>query len=292
MAWVASLGSRPVVELAGPDARRFANGMFTHNVRDLPVGGVQRSAMADDRGRIVGLMELLALADDRFLLVLEGMSAADFAERYDKYIVFDDVTVIPHAGLELRTVQGPGAAARLAEAGVPVPETDRWVAHGDGWVWSHDRGGQGYDVLGTGSLPAVDPDGAERAEWLRVRAGLVRFPDDIAAPALPHEHGLRERVLHFSKGCYLGQEQIHRIEVMGKPRRSLAVVRVPAGADEGAAVVFEAKKVGVLTSVVPHPDGGCLGLAVLRKPADEPGAELTVDGHTAHVVPPVHPPVA
>ena len=36
--------------LEGPDARRFANGMFTNNIRRLQPGEGNRSAMCDDRG--------------------------------------------------------------------------------------------------------------------------------------------------------------------------------------------------------------------------------------------------
>ena len=229
MAWVALLGERPVVELAGPDARRFANGMFTNNVRDLPVGGSQASAMADDRGRLIGLMELHAVADDRLLLVLEGMTAEAFVERYERYVVFDDVEIIDHGPHALVTVQGEGAAQRLAEASLPVPAAGPHLAHGAGWVVSRDRGGAGFDLLAPTPLLVPDAEGAAEVEALRVRAGRVAFPRDIAPPALPHEHGLRDTVLHFEKGCYLGQEQIHRIEVMGKPRRALALFHLIEG---------------------------------------------------------------
>ncbi len=285
MAWVALLGERPVVELAGPDARRFANGMFTNNVRDLPVGGSQASAMADDRGRLIGLMELHAVADDRLLLVLEGMTAEAFVERYERYVVFDDVEIIDHGPHALVTVQGEGAAQRLAEASLPVPAAGHHLAHGAGWVVSRDRGGAGFDLLAPTPLLVPDAEGAAEVEALRVRAGRVAFPRDIAPPALPHEHGLRDTVLHFEKGCYLGQEQIHRIEVMGKPRRALALFHLIEGGAVGDEVVHDGKKVGRITSVVPHPDTGHIGLAVVRKPAHEPGAAVLVGEHPAVALP-------
>lgn len=287
MSVVAPLAERPAVELVGPDARRFANGMFTNNVRDLPVGGAQRSAMADDKGRIIGTMDLLCLADDRFLLLLEGMSAADFEARYERYVVFDDVEIVDRGVFGGLTVQGDGHAERLAAAGVPRPSAGAFVAFGEGWAIDHDRGGAGVDVaLPAGaSLPMPpDPDGASTAEALRVWAGLVRFPDDIAAPALPHEHGLRDRVLHFEKGCYLGQEQIHRIEVMGKPRRSLALFHAAEPLAVGEAIEHDGKKVGTVSSVAPHPQQGFVGLAVVRKPAHEPGTSVTVGGRPATAV--------
>ena len=52
--------------LEGPDARRFANGMFTNNIRDLEPGQLNRSAMCDDRGRILGLLDIYCTGDDSF----------------------------------------------------------------------------------------------------------------------------------------------------------------------------------------------------------------------------------
>src|SRR5678815_1676102 len=78
-----------VVALKGKDVRRFANGMFTNNVQDLPVGGVQRHAMCDAKGKILGLLDLALPADDLAILVLEGMPAADFEAHYGKYVILD-----------------------------------------------------------------------------------------------------------------------------------------------------------------------------------------------------------
>jgi len=279
---VATLAPRDVVDLVGPDSRRFANGMFTNNVRDLPVGASQRSAMTDDRGRLVGLMELHALADDHFRLVLEGLDAEAFAERYERYVVFDDVDIQSVGRCTLQTVQGADATSFLRDAGLPVPPPGGHVAVGDGLVSWRDRGGEGVDLLQLALHPET-PHGADRAETLRIAAGQVRFPDDVVRPGLPHEHGLRDAVLHFEKGCYLGQESIHRIDVMGKPRRALAGVLC-----QGELPVDEVRHgdavVGRITSKTCLADGRELGLAVLKKPANEPGAALLVGGVDARAV--------
>ena len=67
-----------MLELVGADVRRFCNGMFTNNVRDLPVLGAQRSAMCDAKGKLLGLLDLYLVADDRVWVVLEGTTAAEF----------------------------------------------------------------------------------------------------------------------------------------------------------------------------------------------------------------------
>src|SRR4051812_20902280 len=85
------LADHGVVTLVGPHARRFSNGMFTNNVRDLAVGRWNTSAMVDDKARLQGLLDLYATAPDAFLAVLEGVTPEAFEARYGKYIIFDDL---------------------------------------------------------------------------------------------------------------------------------------------------------------------------------------------------------
>jgi len=280
---VASLGDVPTVTLWGPDARRFANGMFTNNVRDLEPGCSQRTGMTDDRGRLWALAELHALAADRFRLHLDGQTGEAFAERYDTYVVFDDVTidvdVTPGA-----TVQGPRAAAVLEAHGLPVPPPGTHAVHDGSIVVARDRAGlgTGFDLWGPHELP-IDPDGDALISALEVAAGQVRM-SDVVKPGLPHEHGLRGAILHFEKGCYLGQESIHRIDVMGNPRRALCVVR--GDALQAGPLEADGKVQGTVTRVGIDDQGARLGLAVLRKPFDGVGAQLLQGEAVVHVVGP------
>lgn len=267
--------SLPVVELKGEDVRRFANGMFTNNVRDLPVGGAQRTAMVDERGRVGGLLDLLLVDEHRILCLLEGVDPDAFVERYDAYVFADDVTFERRDDLRVATVQGPGARAALEAAGLPVPEEGRMAEAGGVWVVRRDRGTTGYDLVGA-TLPALElPELSEGGlDALRVRAGEPRWPVDFPDKALPHETGLRRHHLSFEKGCYLGQETIHRVEVLGRVRRrlvKLALDELPAPGDE---VLHEGRALGVVSSPVRWGDGA-LALAVLREPP-EPGTRVEV----------------
>lgn len=265
----------PVVELQGEDVRRFANGMFTNNVRDLPVGGAQRTAMVDERGRVGGLLDLLLPDEQRILCLLEGVDPDAFIERYDAYVFADDVEFQRRDELRVLTVQGPGAAAALEAAGLPVPDADRTVEAGGLLVARRDRGTTGYDIVGA-ALPALDvPELSEAClEALRVRAGEPRWPVDFPDKALPHETGLRRRHLSFEKGCYVGQETIHRVEVLGRVRRQLVKLSLSALPAPGAEVVRDGKVLGALSSPVRWGEGA-LALAVLREPP-EPGARVEV----------------
>lgn len=274
---VCDLGAASAVRLEGRDARRFCNGMFTNNVRDLPAGGTNRSALVDDRARICGFLDLLCEADERFLAVLDGLDADAFVARFERFVVFDDVTLAP-LGPPHASVQGPAAADALRRAGLPVPEPGRFARVGDVLVWPRVRSPRGgYDVLGP--RPPLDAEvvDAGACDALRVLAGRPAFPADTGDKRLPHELGLRDELLHFEKGCYLGQETINRVDVMGQVRRRLAGVRLPPGEPPppGAEVRMGDEVVGELTSPTVVPDG-VVALAVLRVPADAPGTPVRV----------------
>ena len=190
-AGVIDLAHVGTASLEGPDARRFANGMFTNNIRDLEVGAGNRSAMCDDRGRVQGLIDVHCTGQDRFDIVLEGVTAEWFEERYGLYIVFDDVELnVSSSDPRVVTVQGPDGAGVLASAGLPVPEPGR-VAMVDGGirVAPKDRSGLGgYDVVVPRNALAATwnriqangatPIGHAALEVLRIRAGRPLWPID------------------------------------------------------------------------------------------------------------------
>ena len=220
--------------------------------------------MLDDRGRIGGVMTLFCVDAERFICMLEGVSADDFEARYELYVVLDDVEIERLAGWRAATIQG---VALPVEVGLPVASRDRSGLGGQDMVGPVD---EVEGVLGASGLPAVDDSVLDR---LRVRVGDPRWPVDFGDRRLPHEMGMREAFLSFEKGCYLGQETVNRVDVMGQVKRSLAGVRLPDEADVAELFVGE-RSVGTVTTAVTDPELGRIGLAVLRVPHDTAGSEL------------------
>ncbi|MCB9674601.1 MAG: hypothetical protein H6737_05750 [Alphaproteobacteria bacterium] len=256
-----------VIEIVGEAARRFCNGQFTNNARDLPVGRHQFTAMTDDRGRLVGLADLVCVADDRFLVALEGGDAEAFEERYRMLLMLEDLEVVPK-DFAIHTVQD--GAPDLAGMSWRAPRSVRG----------------GVDVLGP--LPERVLEVARRAEpgeleALRIEAGWPRWPVDASDKQLPHELGLRATHLHFEKGCYVGQEIIHRVDVMGQVRKQLVGLRLSAPAEVGADVLAGDKKVGRVGGSAEHPVHGRIALAVVRNENAAPGTPVAVDGAPAEV---------
>jgi len=287
---VLALPQRHVLDLVGPDARRWANGQLTNNVRALPVGRLNQHAMVDDKARVQGFVDVWCLADQHLRLVTEDVTPEEFSNRYEKYIIFDDVELSDLGGeYAVLAVQGPQAGRVLAAAGLPDPgEEGAFVDAAGVLVGRRARcraGGvellvpsAGVDALRGRLLAAgATPVDEAAAEVARVEAGLPRWPVDMGEKALPHELGVVPRMCNFEKGCYIGQEVINRIDVMGQVAKKLWGLELAAVPPAGSVIRADGAEVGVTRSAVQ--DGGrVMALAMLRKAAWSPGREVEVDG--------------
>lgn len=274
-----------IVRLSGADTRRFANAQLSHNIRDLPTGGLRHCVITDRKGRIEGMADALLVEDRELILLGAGSSAEWLIERLDSFIIMDPLELEDLGqDLALMSLQGPGAEAVALALGVPLPEraVARWAG---GYVARNDRcAAGGVDLLAPASdWPALwqaavaagaRPCGVEALEAARVLRGLPRWPQDMGERAFIHEMRLVSRVAAFDKGCYIGQEVINRMETMGKVNRQLMGLQIEGQGTAGDAVVLGDQAVGTLSSVA-RAGGRTLGLAVLRTAAG-PGSDVFI----------------
>jgi folate-binding protein YgfZ len=190
------------------------------------------------------------------------------------------------------SVRGPDALAVVsAQLGIDVPETAHaFVATGGCLVVRADwPGNPGVDILGPRAdvdaivtrlgLPVVDVADAER---LRIESGVPRQGVDIDDTTIPQEAFLERDAVSFTKGCFLGQELVCRIDSRGHVNRFLRVLTLPAPVEPGAVVTAAGGEVGRVTSVAPT-SAGAVALATLRREVD-PGATVRVADVDATVV--------
>ncbi len=179
-----------------------------------------------------------------------------------------DVREDPVAALALRGIAAPPPAS----TGVEVFAVD----------W-HDI--PAFDVVGPEAAvaavsaavdaPLVDAHAYERA---RIEAGISRQGVDTDDRTIPQEAGLELVAVSFTKGCFVGQELVCRIDSRGHVNRHLRRLRADAGVMEpGAVVTFGEREIGEVTSTV-----GGVALAMLRREV-EPGARVDVGGTAALV---------
>ena len=292
------LSHRPVFRLVGEDVRRWTNGMFTNNTRRLRPGQGNRHCACDDRGRVQGVLDLYFLAEDTVRIVLDGMLLEAFEQRYQMYLMLDDIETEPD-DLTVVTLQGPKSDAILGALGLPMPEAAHaHEAASDPWpgvvVCRRDRlGRSGVDLLVPAALAGrlwdavqgagAQPIGVDDLHALRVVAGRASFPADASDKSMVHELRFNTECCAFDKGCYVGQEVINRIDVKGAIQKRFTTVLLDAPVDVGAAVELEGRSVGALTSRASY-GGREVGGGVLRKTAWAVGTEVRVTAPDGSVV--------
>ena len=134
------------------------------------------------------------------------------------------------------------------------------------------------DVLHSSLLAARlqnSPD--EMITYLRLQQGWPSV-NDIPEKTLPQEVGLNDRAISLTKGCYLGQETVARIDALGQVQklfRRLQIHTEDAIPSPGTNIEHEEKSVGRITSAIRSPvDARVFALGFVRRPQANAGAQL------------------
>ena len=231
---VYDLGFLRRVAVRGEDRFRWLSGMVTNTVSELPADGLAWNLLLNAQGRILGDLHTWREGEE-----LSMVAAVDQQERIlahlDKFIIMDDVELAEQEESAIG-LAGPGAEAVLARLGVAGPREPMthvraaWggqeirIARMHGTItprfelWtSLGAAGQLWAALAGAGAEAV---GADTLEALRIAEGTPLYGVDMAERDLPQETN-QLRALHFSKGCYLGQEIVERIRSRGNVHRHL-----------------------------------------------------------------------
>jgi folate-binding protein YgfZ len=115
---------------------------------------------------------------------------------------------------------------------------------------------------------AVERPGLSEVE--RINSGLPRWGREITESTIPNETGLTPLAVSFTKGCYVGQELVERIDSRGGnvPKR-LCLLRLDGTVvppDGAARLVRGGRDVGTVTSAALDPDtGSVVALGYVRR---------------------------
>lgn len=304
-AGVYDLGWRAKIALTGSDRVRWLNGMITNNVRDLGVNHGVYAFLLNPQGRIQA--DLYAYNRGEYLLVDTDQAQVEkLLGLFDHYIIMDDVEVANSSDkLTAIGISGPKSPEMLRAAGLEIPdlqplqlqdsawrETSATVARGDFpavpsfeiWLAPANVALVWDALVKAGAVPV----GSVAYELFRIALGIPAYGLDIRERDLPQETA-QERALHFSKGCYVGQEIVERIHSRGNVHRTFAGFVLHGTAPAGEArIQSEGKDVGEVTSTatLPVADGELsVALGYIRREAAISGKELQIGQTKATVSP-------
>jgi len=287
-----------IVEVTGSDRVDFVDNAVSNAVPAEDGRGVY-ALLLGPQGRIETDLYVYN-AGERLLCFTPPGSAEPLAEEWREKTFIQDVEVTEITDdLGVFGVHGPTATEKIAsvlhggvgspderlsfvrgsmgDAGVTVIRNDD-LAGEEGYevVCAAEGAAEVFETLTVRGNNAV-PFGYRTWETLTLEAGTPLFETELEG-TVPNVLGLRN-ALDFSKGCYVGQEVVSKIENQGRPSRrlvGLALDRLPAA---GAAVSVGDSHVGDVTRAVDSPSREePLALALVRFDADLGDATVRVDG--------------
>ena len=265
-----------VVRVTGPDAASFLQGILSQDVAAMEIGAVGKTLLLQPNGKMECLATI-ARDDSGFVLMVERGLGASVRDALSRFLIRVKAEISLNDD-PVAEVWGPEAASVLAAHELVAP--DGW----NGTVLSNPLSGLPRFVV-FGSHPWSDDlvrAGDLATEAVRVEAGEPRNGVDMSAKTIPQEVGVVEQSVSFTKGCYLGQELVARIDSRGHVNRHLRGLRMTANVlpPVGSEVVVGEKVVGALSSVVESLTMRApLALSLIRREV-EPGnpVEIRWDG--------------
>ena len=292
---VALDGEVDVVRCRGPQALEYLQGQCSQDLSELAPGGTADALVLSVQGKLGALVRVWMLGPgDLAVTVAPGYGEA-VHERLRRF----KIRVKAELGLERWPAvqgRGPGATAvheaalaALAQAG-PEPEAGPGGAGKPAVApWP------GVDLVGSATLvaAAVARGDAETFEAARIEAGVPAMGSELDERTIPHEAGIVSWTVSFTKGCYIGQEVVARLDTYDKVQRRLVrVVTDDSAATDtaattqnatplktGMALVAEGRQVGEVRTVAEAgPQSGRSALAYVRRGFWDSGTTLS-DGN-------------
>ncbi|KAA0234444.1 MAG: Aminomethyltransferase [Acidimicrobiales bacterium] len=263
---------RDAVSVSGSDARAFLQGQLSQDVEALEVGGSAWSLLLQPQGKVVAWLRVTCLSGDWFVLDVDGGYGEPVIERLGRFKLRVECE-IRSLGWQCVAVRGPKSyEVKTGDAPVVAPV---------------DWGGvTGVDLLGPEvAIPMGVPEaGREALEIVRIEGGIPAMGSELTEKTIPAEAGIVAPSVSFTKGCYVGQELVARIDSRAATTpRVLQGVAMAAGEipPVGAVLHVAPRDVGALTSVAESPATGTpVALAYVRREIAPPAdAEVVWNGH-------------
>jgi folate-binding protein YgfZ len=238
---IARLDDRAVLEVAGEDAPAFLQGLLTADVLGLAEGEARPAALLTPQGKILFLM-LVTRRDGRFLIDCPAAQADDLLKRLSFYKLRSKVAVLREHDLVIAA--GPAGSAIAGAFAFADP---RWP-------------GLGVRFIGPRAvIDAAAQGDADACRARRIAAGIAEGDEIAAAGLFPHEANLDQTGgVSFTKGCYVGQEVVSRMQHRATARSRLARIS-GEGVAAGASLVADERSIG--ETLAAH---GTNGVALVR----------------------------
>jgi tRNA-modifying protein YgfZ len=301
------LGTGSILQIHGKDRCKVLNNLATQDLRTLCDGQSLETFVTEPKGKVFGHGMVVGLGQTVWFVTVPGQSER-LLKHLDRYIIMEDAQVIDvsHQYSFWLCDDPVGFAGSMdrspaKETSIVLPiEGQDVIAFWAPWIAEDSHLVLVPAPIETmfrekvASLGVIESDFVCRGEWeaRRIDQFWPWFGQDMDDKNLPQELDRDAHAISFTKGCYLGQETIARLDALGQVQKKLVRLllsgRVLPFLSEPAETILRAgdTEVGSLRSVAKRPNGELVGLAYVKRSHFSVGTELTLgsQGTTVKII--------
>ncbi len=291
-----------MIKLTGKDTLDFIHRVSTNSVKDLMPLNKVNTLFTNEKGRFIDRTVFLNM-EDYFLLIGSPDPEQKLNVWLNRYIIMEDIkTSIVNGEFSLFQIHGPQSTSYMAmicgnemeslgDNNIMFVQVDgvsfyffKFFEYKDFYSYYLLTGReQSQKILDyffeNKSAFDLNKVSDEVYDAYRIEHGIPRFPNEINDNFNPHENGLTNEI-SFTKGCYIGQEVIARLDTYNKVQRELkGVVFQDHDEIEAPSVLHDSNEneIGVITSIAdPALFDKKIGLAYIRNKFELDNSETEV----------------
>lgn len=276
------------LKFQGADRLDLINRLSTNEVKTLEKFQVIKTVLTSDKGRFVDLLRLYNFGDFVFA-VCSINNAVIVLSHLDKYTIMDDFTPANMSGTHetilffgenvnkfLNKITGLGILDLENNNFIVTLIHDAIIANNDDafggiqFIYSVNDKEYWNDLLFSdenkiefGLNEISDAD----YEVNRIELGIPKYGNEISELTNPLECGLNKYV-SFTKGCYIGQEVIARLDAYDKISKHMVGVKIDNNhsivTNEQYKITRDGKECGFVTSTVHSENFGNIGMGFVK----------------------------
>ncbi len=252
-ATIALLPDRGVVSVTGEDAAGFLDNLITNDMSLLGGERAIHAGLLSPQGKILFAFFVVS-APDGFLLETARAQAPDLVKRLGLYKL--------RANVSLNDLSGSRVV--VAAWGGPLPRPPLSLVYAD-----PRHSGLGSRLIMAPEMAAkldAEDAGAEAYHTHRITLGVPEAGRDfVLGDTFPHEADFdRQAGVSFTKGCFVGQEVVARMQHKTVVRKRVVAIAADAALTPGADIRVGEAVIGTVGSVARSNVAGSHALALLR----------------------------
>ncbi len=200
--------------MSGSDTVAFLDKLVTNDLEGLGEGEARFAALLSPQGKV--LFEFIAVrTNDEVLLDVARVSLPDLVKRLTLYKLRSPVTIGDQSGEHDVMVVPPDTASPLAVAAYADPRSTALPNR---------------VIVKRGTI-AITSDRTAAHDAMRIAARVPELGRDYASGEVVAHEALLDRLggVSFTKGCYVGQEIVARMEHRGTARKRFVRVTISGG---------------------------------------------------------------